>query len=106
MDLVRWQAFWGFGIFAIVLFIAGFYCLIMTRNLMRALVGAEFLMKAVTLIIIAAGYATGNIALAQSVAITLIVIEVIVIAVACCMVLNIFRYHDSLDSRNIANLKG
>ena len=73
---------------------------------MRALIGAELLMKAVTLLIITAGYVTGNLALAQSIVITLIVIEVIVIAVACGIVLSIFRHHDSLDARNIGNLKG
>ena len=102
----NYQLFWIYGIFIMTVLIAGFYCLIMTRNIMRALIGAELLMKAITLLIIIAGHITGNMALAQSIVITLIVVEVVVIAVGCGIALSIFRYNDSLDSRKMSNLKG
>ncbi|MHB9154601.1 MAG: NADH-quinone oxidoreductase subunit K, partial [Endomicrobiales bacterium] len=41
-----------FIVFIPLLFIAGFYCILVTRNLIRTLIGLEILTKAVTLLII------------------------------------------------------
>jgi multisubunit Na+/H+ antiporter MnhC subunit len=89
-----------------LLLIAGFYCIIVTRNLIRTLIGLEILTKAVTLLIIVAGYVTGHAALAQSFAITLIIIEVVVLAVAAGIIVNVVGHTDSLDARNLQNLRG
>ena len=94
------------AVFVIMLLVTGFYYLLLTRNLVRILIGLEFLTKAVTLAIIVAGYATGNTALAQSFAILVITIEVFVIAVAAGMVIRIYKKTDSLNVKNITELKG
>jgi NADH:ubiquinone oxidoreductase subunit K len=86
--------------------VVGFYSLITTRNLLRALIGVEILMKATTLLIIVTGYVSGQVALAQALAITLIIIEVAVIAVAVGVVLCIYRHNKSLDATFFTNLKG
>ncbi len=96
----------SYGLFIIMLFVIGFYCILVTYNLIRALIGAELLFKAVTLMIIVAGYVSGHIALAQSLIITLIVIETVVITVAVGVVIGIRKYNESLDTRKIRNLKG
>lgn len=93
-------------VFIPLLLIAGFYCIVVTRNLIRTLIGLEILTKAVTLLIIVAGYVTGHTALAQAFAITLIIIEVVVLAVAAGIIINVFRHTDSLDARNLQNLRG
>ena len=90
----------------IMLFIAGLYCILVTRNLMRVLIGLELLTKAVTLLLIVAGYAVGRVALVQAVVITLIVIEVVVIAVMAGVILSIYRHTGSLDAGNLKTLKG
>ena len=90
----------------IMLFIAGLYCILVTRNLMRVLIGLELLTKAVTLLLIVAGYVTGRVALAQAIVITLIVIEVVVIAVMAGVILSIYRHTGSLDAQNVKTLKG
>lgn len=90
----------------IMLFIAGLYCILVTRNLMRVLIGLELLTKAVTLLLIVAGYAIGRVALAQAMVITLIVIEVVVIAVMAGVILSIYRHTGSLDAGNIKSLRG
>jgi multisubunit Na+/H+ antiporter MnhC subunit len=89
-----------------LLFIVGFYCIIVTRNLVRVLIGMELLTKAVTLLIIVVGYATNHVAMAQALVITLIVVEVVVIAVEAGIVLNVFNHNDSLDVRNLRSMKG
>lgn len=106
MNSAGFEVFWPFGFFALMLTVIGIYCVLATLNLFRALIGLEILIKAVTLMIIAAGYFTGHEALAQSLVITLIVIEVVVITVSVGIVLGIHSNTDSLDARKIRELKG
>jgi len=97
---------WLILIFIILLLIEGFYCLVTTYNLLRVLIGLEILIKAVTLFIIAAGYISGNIALAQAIVITVIVIEVVVVVIAAGIILGFFGEYDSLNVRNARSMKG
>ena len=68
--------------------------------------GLEILVKAVTLLIVLAGYVSGHEALAQSMVITLIVIEVVIMTVAVGIIFGVRGHNDSLDARKIRNLKG
>lgn len=101
-----WNLFLISGFFVTMLFICGAYCILVTRSLIRAIIGLELLIKAITLLIITAGYATGRTALAQSFVITVIVIEVIVVVIAGGVSLQIFRHNGDLDTRRLRNLKG
>ena len=58
------QLFWMCSIGAILVFITGLYCILVTFNLIRAIIGVELLTKAVTLFLILAGYVTGHTGLA------------------------------------------
>jgi len=95
-----------FGFFTILLLIAGFFCILMTRNFLRAVIGIEILIKAVTLLFIAVGYITNKGGLAESLVITIIVIEVVVVVIAGGIGLRVFRHNDSLDVRKLRRLKG
>ena len=106
MNTQALQLFWPYGFFIIMLFVIGIYCVLATFNLMRALIGLEILIKAVTLLIIVVGNITQHEALAQSIVITLIVIEAVIMAVAVGVVLGIHSHNNSLDVRKIRNLKG
>ena len=92
--------------FIIMLFIIGLYSILATRNLLRALIGLELLIKAVTLLIVVVGYLSGHIALTQAMIITIIVIEVVVVVVAVGVVIGVRGHTGSLDTRNIRDLKG
>lgn len=85
----------------VLLYIIGFYYLITTRNLIRILIALEVLTKGVTLTLIFVGSKTGQIATAQSMVITLIIIEVVILAVAAGIIIGIFRHTGSLDIRKI-----
>jgi NADH:ubiquinone oxidoreductase subunit K len=91
---------------ALLVLVIGFYSIIVTRNLMRALIGIEVLGKAATLLIILAGNATGRIALAQALAITMIIIEVAMAVVAVGIILCVFRTHGAIDARLLKDIKG
>ena len=98
-----------FALFAagvLLTLLVGFYCVLTTRNLVRALIGIEILTKAVTLLLILCGHLADRIALAQTLAITLIVIEVVVMVVAVGIVLCVFRHNQTIDVATLRDLKG
>lgn len=106
MNSAAMHLFWLFGIFIIIVSVIGIYCVLVTHNLIRALIGLELIIKAVTLLIVVVGYITGHEAIAQSLVITLVVIEAVLVTVAVGIVLGIRSHYDSLDTRRIRSLKG
>jgi multisubunit Na+/H+ antiporter MnhC subunit len=100
------ELFSVFGLGVVLTLVVGFYAIVTTRNLIRALIGLEVLTKAVTLLIILAGYVSGQMGLAQALAITLIVIEVAVIVAAISIVLCVHRNTGSVDTTQLQNVKG
>ncbi len=95
-----------FIIAVVLITVTGIYGLVATRNLLRILIALEVLTKAATLLLIAAGYIAGKMPLAQAFAITLIIIEVVVVVVAAGIVLGAHRHNNTLDTRKLSNLKG
>ena len=95
-----------FFIFITIMFVTGLYYILVTRNLIRILLGFEILAKAVTIAIAVAGFITGRSALAQSFIITFIIIEVAVVVVYIGIILSIYQRTDSIDTGNVRNLKG
>lgn len=106
MDSAALHLFWVYGVYIMIIFIIGLYCILATLNIVRVLIGIEVLMKAVTLLIIISGSVAGRTALSQAMIITLIVIETVFIAVAMGIVLCVFGRDKTLDPRNLMNLKG
>ena len=100
------QSFWLYFTFFVLLLVDGLWCMLATRNLVRILIGLEILMKSVTFFLVAAGYLSGRMALAQALVITVIVIEVVVVVVVAGIILGFYRKHDSLDVGNTRRMKG
>ncbi len=96
----------GMLIVGFLLIVAGCYCLIRTYHLLKVIIGVEVAMKAVTMFIILAGFINGNIALAQTFVITVIVIEVVLAVVAVGIALNLYNNYGDMDLRNLRKLKG
>ncbi len=80
---------------AALLFTTGLYCILVSRNMIRVLIGVELLTKSVTLLLVLAGAVTGRMALAQALVITLIVMEVVAMVVAAGLVLGVYRHTGS-----------
>ena len=95
-----------FVISVILLLITGIYSLIVTRNLLRVLLSVEILVKAVTLLIIGAGYINDEMGAAQYYVITIIVIEVMLLVVALGIVFGVYRKNGTLNTNKLNNLKG
>ncbi len=90
----------------VILFCIGLYTMIVSKNMLRILIGFEIMAKGVTLAIITAGSVNGKIAFSQALAITVIVIEVVFIAIALAIVMLTQKNKRSLDIRKLTNLKG
>lgn len=106
MSAQELSMFWYVLTATVMLVVTGLYCIIVTSNLIRALVGAEIMIKGITLLIIYVGKITGKIALCQELVITLIVIEVVVMVVAGGIILSIFRNSGHIDAKKLNELKG
>ncbi len=92
--------------FAAVLLFIGLYCLLAMRNLIKLFIGVEVISKAVSLALVATGYAKNHILVAQALAVTFIVVEVSMVATALAIIINVTRHTKSLDIRKLAKLKG
>ena len=88
------------------LFIAGLYCLVFSRNLLRILIGTELLTKAVTILLVLAGAVTGRVALTEALVITVIVLEVVAVAVTAGIVVGVYRHHGSARVKLLTALRG
>ena len=86
--------------------IAGIYYLLVTRNLIRALIGLELVTKSITLGLVLVGRITGNVGLGQALAITLIVVEVVVMVVAAGLILLAHKHTGKVDTRGLRSIKG
>ena len=76
------------------------------KNMVKLLIGIEIIAKGVTLALVATGYAQDNLMLAQSLVISVIVVDVAVIATALAIIISINRHTKSLDVRKLTKLKG
>jgi multisubunit Na+/H+ antiporter MnhC subunit len=93
-------------IIGFLLIISGAYCIMRTYHMLKIIIGMEIAMKAVTMFIILAGYISGNMDLAQSFVITVIVVEVVVAVVAAGIAVSLYKKYGSMDIRNLRKLKG
>lgn len=91
---------------AILIFFIGFFCLIMSRNMVRMVIGIEIMARAAAYLFIYFGFFNGATSVSQSLVITLIVVEVVVSAIALAMIMNIYKIGKTLDVRQLTRLKG
>lgn len=90
---------------ALLMFI-GFYCMLAARSIVRQLIGLEIVSKGAMLAVISAGALTNNLVYAQAILITMIVIEVVVVAAGLALLVKNFRLHGAADIWKLDGLKG
>ena len=91
--------------FVLLLAFMGLYCLLVSRNLLRLLIGVEILSKGCILALISSGVATRKINTAQTLAITMIVVEVVVVAVGLGLIIKAYGVTGSIDIWKLDKLK-
>ncbi len=88
------------------LLMAGFYGLLVSRNLIKIVVALQILVKAALLGLVAAGSVSGQVNLGQSLAITVIVADTVVAVVGMALGVQIRRHLGTLDVRDLSSLRG
>jgi NADH-quinone oxidoreductase subunit K len=84
----------------------GFYGLMAGRNLIKIVVALQILVKGALLGLVAAGSATGQVAVGESLALTVIVADTIVAVMGIALSVQIRRHLGTLDVNTISKLRG
>jgi NADH-quinone oxidoreductase subunit K len=84
----------------------GLYGLLISRNLIKIVIALQILVKAAILALVAAGQASGQINLAQSLAVTVIVADTTVAVVGLALGVQVRRRFGTLDVKELSRLKG
>ena len=92
--------------FIILIFLSGFYCLLVSRELLRQLIGFELMSKSCLFGVASAGWLTGGGALAQAVLITMIIADASVAAAGLAVLIKRDRLSRSADPGGFGRLKG
>ena len=92
--------------FISLLFFTGAYCMIVSRNIIRLLIGFEIISKSAMIAIISQAQLTNSINLSQSLIIILILVEVVVIATGLTLIVKFYRKYQTIDIKKLINLKG
>lgn len=98
------QLQWAF-ITVVLLLGVGLYGLMVSRQLIKAIIALQIMVKAALVAIIVAGDSTGNLGLSQSMAMTVIVVDTIVAVLALALVVQIKRRTGTLDAAELSQLK-
>jgi NADH-quinone oxidoreductase subunit K len=84
----------------------GLYGLLAVRNLIKIVIVLQILGKAALLALIAAGHASGQINLGQSLGLTVIVADTVVAAIGLALAVQVRRRLGTLDVQELSHLKG
>ena len=84
----------------------GFYALLASKNLIRTLIALQILVKSALLALLLAGSLSGQLQLAQSLAVTVIVADTVVAVVGMAFAVQIRRRLGTMDLRDLAKLRG
>ncbi|MBN1261925.1 MAG: NADH-quinone oxidoreductase subunit K [Anaerolineae bacterium] len=91
---------------SLILFITGLLGLLTQRQLIKQVIGLKVMLQGVTLGLIHAGQVSGNPDFAQSMVVSALIVEAVLIAVALALIVNIFRHYPSGDVDDLQRLEG
>jgi hydrogenase-4 component E len=91
---------------AVLLFLIGLLCLLTQRNAIKQVIGLKIMLQGVTLGLIHAGYLSGDVRFAETMVISALVVETVVIAIAVALIVSIFRRYPSGDVDRLTRLRG
>ena len=92
--------------FITLLVFVGLYGMMVSRSVIRQLVGLEIVSKGAMLAVMTSGALSGSPVLAQALIITMIVIEVVVVAAGLALLVKAHRVTGSADIWSFDGLKG
>jgi NADH:ubiquinone oxidoreductase subunit K len=90
---------------AVLLLLIALYGLLVTRNLIKIVIIIQILVKAAMLALVIAGKISGQVNLGQSLAVTVIVADTIVVVVGMALAIRAQSQFGTLDVDHIVNLE-
>ncbi len=84
----------------------GLYGLLVTRNLIKVVIALQIMVKGALLALVMAGRASDQVALGQSLAMTVIVADTVVAVIGLAFAVQIKRLRGTLDLRALSELRG
>jgi len=90
----------------IALFLIGLFCLLTRRNVIKQVIGLKIMLQGVTLSLMHAGHLRGDVRLVETMVISALVVETVVIAIALALIVNVFRHYPSGDIDLLDRLRG
>lgn len=91
---------------ALAIFAVGLYGLLVIRNMIKVVVALQILVKAALLALVAAGKASDQVNLSQSLAMTVIVADTVVAVIGLALAVQIKRVLGTLDLSELSRLRG
>lgn len=91
---------------AVLLFLIGLFCLLTRRNVIKQVIGLKIMLQGAALGLIHAGNLRGETRFAETMVISALIVEAIVIAIALALIVNIFRHYPSGDVDHLDRLRG
>jgi NADH:ubiquinone oxidoreductase subunit K len=97
----------GVGLVVVLgLLAVGFYALLANRNLIKLVIGLQLLVKGAVLALMLAGTSNGQLQIAQSLAVTVIVADTIVAVIGMALAVQVRRRTGSMDVKRLSTLRG
>jgi NADH-quinone oxidoreductase subunit K len=93
-------------VLGLALFVIGLAGLLTQRSTIKQIISIKIILQGVILQLIEAGRLSGNPAFAQSMVISALIVESVVIAIALALVVNIYRHYPTGDVDDMNRLKG
>lgn len=91
---------------AVLLFLVGLFCLLTRRNVIKQVIGLKIMLQGAALGLIHAGNLCGGTRFAETMVISALIVEAVVIAIALALIVNIFRHYPSGDIDHLDRLRG
>ncbi|MCE5208304.1 MAG: NADH-quinone oxidoreductase subunit K [Chloroflexi bacterium] len=83
----------------------GLYGVLISRNLIKVIIGLQIMVKGAMLALVLAGRMNGQLNTAASLALTVIVVDTIIAVVGLALAVQIRRTTGTLDVKSLSNLK-
>ena len=90
----------------VLLFSTGLICLLTQRVAIKQVIGLKIMFLGASLGMIHAGYMSGDVQLAQTMVVSALIVEAVVIAVALALIVNVYHHYASGDVDRLNRLRG
>lgn len=91
---------------ALALLGIGLACILVRRRVIKQVIGLSIMLQGVLLILIDAGRVVGDLDATQSIAVSALVVEAIVLAIVLSLVVNVYLHYPSGHVDDLDRLKG